>query len=127
MEDVADAVGWRPDNLIIDRFGLNHDFIEQHGLTWIENLETASGKRLDDPDHTDHHKDYVQSYLDKFGVRKVEANALVIQPGAGRELCPEAIQKYVPVDAPTEYADKLKPLRDDVEAKVRRLIRETLS
>ncbi len=43
MEDMEGAIGWRPDNLIINRFGLNADFIEEHGLIWIDNLETGSG------------------------------------------------------------------------------------
>ena len=51
FEDLSDAVGWFPDNLIIDRFGLNYDFIEENNLTWIDNLETSSGGRLDDPRH----------------------------------------------------------------------------
>ena len=41
--DLSDAVGWSPDNLIIDRFGLNADFIRRHRLTWIDNLITGSG------------------------------------------------------------------------------------
>ena len=47
------------------------------GDVWINNLETASGKRLDDPKHPDHKKPYVQDYIREFGVRKREANALV--------------------------------------------------
>jgi len=35
LEDLARAVGWSPDNLIIERFGLNYDFIEREKLTWI--------------------------------------------------------------------------------------------
>jgi hypothetical protein len=52
--DLAEAVGWSPDNLTIERFGLNYEFIEAQKLTWIDNLETGSGKRLDDPSHRDH-------------------------------------------------------------------------
>src|SRR5262249_51491407 len=46
--DLSAPVGWSPDNLIIERFGLNFDFIEANNLTWIDNLETSSGQRLDD-------------------------------------------------------------------------------
>lgn len=98
LEDLSQAVGWRPDNLIIDRFGLNADFIQEHGLTWIDNLETGSGACLDDPRHADHGKAYVQDYLKRFGARKVEANALVTRPEAGRELCLAAIRRYVDTD-----------------------------
>ena len=96
MADLAGAVGWRPDHLLVDRFGLNFDFIQAHRLTWIDNLETSSGGHLDSPKHPDHLKSYVQSYLARFGARKVEANALVVRPAAGRELCRQAILKYVP-------------------------------
>ncbi len=95
LADLSQAVGWRPDSLIIDRFGLNADFIRDHGLTWINNLETGSGGRLDDPRHPDHGKAYVHDYLAEFGARKVEANALVTRATAGRELCRRAILKYI--------------------------------
>jgi hypothetical protein len=105
--DIAGAVGWRPDNLIVDRFGLNADFIRRHRLPWIEGLETSSGGRLDDPRHPDHRKPYVQSYLEKFGPRKVEANALVTRPAAGRDLCRRAILKYVDEGAPAAYERRI--------------------
>lgn len=31
LEDLARAVGWSPDNLIIDRFGLDYEYIEREG------------------------------------------------------------------------------------------------
>jgi hypothetical protein len=37
LEELARAVGWSPDNLIIERFGLDYDFIEREQLTWIDN------------------------------------------------------------------------------------------
>jgi len=77
LEDLSGAVGWTPENLVIIRFGLNADFIDAHGLTWIDNLETSSGEQLDDPEH---------SYIAEFGVRKCEANALVVVPEIGRAL-----------------------------------------
>lgn len=89
------AVGWTPENLIIDRFGINADFIEEHRLTWIDNLVTGSGKDLTDPRHPDHGKPYVQDYLRRFGARKVEANALVVAPQAGRRLFRKAIERYL--------------------------------
>lgn len=95
LADLSRAVGWSPDRLIVDRFGLNADFIHAHRLTWIENLSTGSGGRLDDPRHPDHQKAYVQDYLAEYGARKVEANALVTRPEAGRRLCRDAILKYV--------------------------------
>ncbi len=96
LDDLSDAVDWSPDDLTVERFGLDYDFIEAQGLTWIDNLETAGGKYpLDDPRHPDHQKPYVQDYLAQFGARKVEANALVVRPEAGRELCRNAILRHV--------------------------------
>jgi hypothetical protein len=122
LADLSDAVGWSPDNLIIDRFGLNENFIRDHGLTWIDNLEISSGERLDDPKHHDHDKDYVQSYIKKFGVRKVEANALVVCPEAARDLCRQAILKYVSRSALEKYRRRLAAEQRKVRAEVRRLL-----
>jgi hypothetical protein len=44
LRDMSAAVGWDPENLTIERFGLNHDFINANGLTWIDNLITAPDK-----------------------------------------------------------------------------------
>ncbi len=85
MMDMANAVGWSPDNLIIDRFGLHASFVDRHKLTWIDNLHTSKGLLpLDHPNHRDHEKAYVQDYLKRFGARKVEATALVRRPAAAR-------------------------------------------
>jgi hypothetical protein len=95
--DLAVAVGWQPteEKLIIDRFGLNADFIDKNHLTWIEGLTTSSGGDLGDPRHPMHNSAFVQDYIAKYGKRKVEANALVVRPEAGRQLCRQAILKYL--------------------------------
>jgi hypothetical protein len=111
----ADGVDWNPDNLIVDRFGLNADFVERHNLTWIDGLKTSSGKDLADPKHRDHNSGYVQQYIKKFGKRKVEANALVVRPEAGRQLCREAIEKYLDLTAIAEYERRLAEQRRQVE------------
>jgi hypothetical protein len=125
FEDMARSVGWSPRNLVIDRFGLNHDFIEREKLTWIDNLATSKGEYpLDDKRHPDHRKPYVQDYLRKYGVRKVESDALLKRPEAGRELCRQAILKYVPANAPRRYQKKLKPMREELRRELDRLLRE---
>jgi hypothetical protein len=111
MVDVP-AVGWSPDKLIIDRVGLNANFIKAQSVTWIDGLETGSGRRLDGPEHRDHHKPYVQDYLRRFGARKVEANALVVRPQAAREFCLDAILRYLPEDAPDLYQAALQGPRE---------------
>jgi hypothetical protein len=126
LEDLARAVGWSPDNLIIDRFGLDYDFIQRHGLTWIKNLTTAKGEYpLNDKRHPDHYKPYVQDYLRKYGVRKVESDALLKVPELGRELCRQAILKHVPASAPRRYRNKLKPVREELRRELDRLLRAT--
>jgi hypothetical protein len=124
LRQLSQAVGWDPGNLIIDRFGLNYGFIEANGLSWIDNLETSSGGRLDDPRHKDHFKPYVQDYMKRFGVRKVEANALVVRPAEGRQLCEDAIRRYVPANAITEYNAKLAVERQKVKDEIARLLAE---
>jgi hypothetical protein len=109
LKDLEAAVGWSPDNLTIDRFGLNIDFIRANKVSWVEGLETGSGKyNLEDPRHPDHKKPYVQDYLKKYGARKVEANALVARHEAARELCREAILKYIDEDGIERYEEELE-------------------
>ena len=114
FSDLSGAVGWSPENLHIDRFGLNADFINDNGLTWIDGLETGSGRNLEDPRHKDHKKPYVQSYLNEYGAHKVEANALVTRPEAGRKLCLESICKYLDPDAPRDYAVAVDEARQHI-------------
>jgi hypothetical protein len=94
---------------------LNAGFIDENGLTWIDNLETSSGGRLDDPQHNDHNKEYVQGYIERFGVRKCEANALVVAPEGGRQLCRDAILEHVPIDAVRRYERRLAQLRKQLK------------
>jgi len=118
LRDLSKAVGWAPDNLIIDRFGLNYDFIEENNLTWIDNLITGSGKNLADPKHEDHFKSYVQDYLKQYGVRKVEANALVTHLDEGRQLCLDAVNKYVSLDVLQQYDELMDISRGEVRNQI---------
>jgi hypothetical protein len=94
LDDLRNATYWDDDVEII-RFGLNEDFIDQHGLTWIDNLETSSGKNLADPRNDEHHKSYVQSYIHEFGERKCELNALMARPELGHQLVLDAVEPYI--------------------------------
>lgn len=126
--DLEEAVGWSPDNLVIERFGLNHDFIEAQRLTWIDNLKTGGkGYPLDDMRHSDHHKAYVQDYLKqycgkdadgKWHGRKVEANALVVRPEAGRQLCREALARYIDLDVLAAYEAEIAEQREELRLKI---------
>jgi hypothetical protein len=121
--EMADAVGWNPSRLIIERFGLNAEFIDTNGLTWIDGLETGSGFNLADPRHPDHKKPYVQSYLRRFGAQKVEANALVVRPEQGRQLCRDSILKYVDEAGVEAYRTHLEEAREQA----RRAIAERMA
>jgi hypothetical protein len=127
LNDLSNAVGWSPENLIIDRFGLNYDFIEKNHLTWIDNLETSgkdengNARHLDDPDHNDYFKPYVQDYLNEFGARKVEANALVSNIEAGRQLCEETILKYIKEEDIENYEDAIEEAKDNLRNELEKL------
>src|SRR5262249_8179522 len=121
------TVGWSPKNLHIDRFGLNYDFIRRHRLTWIDNLITGSGGDLADKNHPDHEKPYVQNYLRKFKTRKVEANALVVRPAAGRKLCRDAILRYVPRRAITKFERQLDLRQEQARGEIAQLMSEAAS
>lgn len=91
--------GWRPDYVTINRFGLNREFIDDYDIPWVDNLQTDSRgggvSDLSNPRHEDHDKQYVQEYLATHGARKVEANALVAHPDAGRRLFRETVKGYL--------------------------------
>jgi hypothetical protein len=112
------------DELVIYRFGLNVDFIDAHNLSWIDGLETSSGKDLADPRHRDHFKPYVQNYIRQFGARKCEANALVVAPAAGRQLLLDTIHQYISPDARARYAEALKAPREALRVELLRQLRE---
>ena len=128
FEDLADAkmtemaVPWDPEELVVDRFGLNYDFIEEHNLTWIDNLITGSKKNLASTSHPDHYKDYVQDYIQRFGVRKVEANALMKRDVEldAQMLCVDAVEKYLGKNA----YHKFKNFTSNERAEVHRILEE---
>jgi hypothetical protein len=131
LSDTADAVeedgtpalpSWHPDELEIVRFGLNRDFIDAQGLMWIDNLETSSGKDLSDPRHHDHRKDYVQDYLREHSARKVEANALMAVPAAGRQVCLDAITRYITESAVEEYENRVAEQRANLAERIAELM-----
>jgi len=98
LYDCARGTGWRPDKMVIERFGLNADDIEGYDLMWIDNLKTGSGRESDD-----------YEYIRRFGERKCEANALFKNDEtlkAGVEICRRAIEKYYGKDAKDRFEKK---------------------
>lgn len=109
------ASGYDPENLIIERFGLDAPFIDANNLSWIDNLITGSGRNLSDPNHPDNAKKYVQEYLTNYGARKCEANALVVAPQAAEKLVTDAIEKYLGTDSIQRFEDKEQDMKDKFE------------
>jgi hypothetical protein len=107
--------GYDPANLIIDRFGLNKDFIDSNNLTWIDNLITSSGKNLADPSHKLYKTKMVQDWLRDIGERKCEANALVVRPEQAQELCRKAIEKYLGSEALVRFAEKTQQITEEMD------------
>jgi hypothetical protein len=106
------TTGYNPENLIIERFGLNADFIMENRLSWIPNLITGSKKNLADFDHRNNHLDYVQDYINAYGERKCESNALVTIPAEARDLCRAAIERHLGGNALTRFRLKRENLKD---------------
>ena len=65
IEAMIDYIG-------IERFGLNADFIDANNLTWIDNLETSSGRRLDGDRHPDHYKPMSRTTFAGLARRRVK-------------------------------------------------------
>ena len=121
LNELSKAVDWIADDLIIDRFGLNYDFIKANDLSWIDNLISSSGRDLSKPKQvkdkkTKELKDvalekYIADYMAMYGARKVEANSLVIRPKEGRSLCEQTVLKYVDTGLIPEYQSRLELAR----------------
>jgi len=102
------GTSWSPHNLKVDRFGLNFDFIQEQNLTWIDNLESGSGKDMSLMNNR-----IVKEYIEKYGVRKCEANAVMrasARPSA-LKLCRDAIEKYLGKDALSRFESKRNEIR----------------
>lgn len=106
LKEIQKGTRWNPRNLIIDRFGLNFDFIEKLHLTWIDNLITSSGRE------PDRNNPIVKRYTEKFGERKCEANALVVRPKEAEELCRMTIEKYLGSNALERFEAKRERVRE---------------
>jgi uncharacterized C2H2 Zn-finger protein len=107
LEDCEGGTGWNPEGLIIERFGLNAEDIEQYGLMWIDNLKTSSGRTS---------RDY--GYINTYGNRKCEANALFKNDDtlkAGEEICRAAIEKYYGADALERFRLKEEVSREKLK------------
>lgn len=107
LADCERGTGWSPEGLIIDRFGLNAEDIEEYGLMWIENLRTSSGRRSRD-----------WQYRETYGERKCESNALFKNDKtleAGEQICRKAIEKYYGGDALKRFTEKEEASKENLK------------
>ncbi len=119
LKTLATGTGIDPTFIDIDVFGLTYDYIMENDLVWVENLDTGSSKKtghgLGDPEHADHYKPYVQDYIELYGVRKVEANALLKDIPKARQLLEDSILKYIDKNALSEYEESLLESREELK------------
>lgn len=135
LKDVTwgdDSEGYDPSNLIIKRFGLSYEFIQENNLTWIDNLVTGSGnilarqvgdeiipgiimkgKNAGKP-HQNFYMPYMQEYLADYGCRKCEANAMITMPESARELVKKAITDFIGEDSEDRFEVKRQEVRDEL-------------
>ena len=116
-----------PEDIVIERFGLNFDFIQKHGLSTIPNLITGAGHDLADPKHPDHRKPYVQDYLAQFGAWKCEANSLVTQIDLGRQLLRDTLAKYVSAAGIQSYEEDVAAAREELRKAMPEFLRGKLA
>jgi hypothetical protein len=116
-------IGWSPDNLVVDRFCLNRDFIDRHDLPWIDGLKSGDGKDLALPRHHNHYIYDVPEWLRTQGNRKVEANALVIMPAEARKLCLRAFLRHLDLDGIKEWESETEKLRRRCKGEIARVMR----
>lgn len=116
LKDLVKITDWDPKNLIVDRFGLNKDFIDSAGLPWVNNLESSKGKLPEIDPKTGRYKDpFVYEYIDYVeGERKCEANVLVIRPELAGPLAEAAIQKYLGPNPFPAYEAEIKEGQDEL-------------
>lgn len=100
------TAGYDPENLIVERFGLNWDFVQEHKISIINNLITTTGKDLGSARHVNHKHPYIQEYIKKYGKRKAEAVALITRPKEALELCEESILQFLGDDAAARFRAK---------------------
>lgn len=122
----ADLKGldWPEPDFEVVNIGLTEEQIDNMGLMKIENLETGGGKDLANPNHPDHDKPYVQDYIRRYGVWKVEANALVSHPREAVEIFADAVREYIPDGHLEALREANAPGQRAVRSEIERLMRD---
>ena len=118
----SDSVqGYDPKDLIIERVGLNYDFVIQNNYSWIDNLITGAGKNLASKKHPNFKYPYIQNYLSTIGERKCESNVMITTPDIARQLLRTAIEKYLGVDAVTRFQAKRQRIQNLYQTELEQL------
>jgi len=109
--------GWDPKNLIVERIGLSYEFILENQLSWVDNLLTGSGKNLASPKHKFYQRNTygIREYIQDYGERKCEANAVVVVPELGRKMLQDAIDKYLGADAYQKHENRVYEARTQIK------------
>lgn len=118
------GLDWFDPDFEVVNIGITEEQINRLGLMKIPNLETGGGRDLSDPRHPDHGKAYVRNYIDRFGVWKCEANALVGNPQGAADLLEDAINEFIPAHHPRAVRDANQPGQDEVREHISRLVRD---
>ncbi len=125
LKDLEEAMGIDTSFININVFGLSYEYIQDNDLVWTDNLMTGSktkdAKPLDHPEHPDHYKDYVQDYINAYGVRKVEANALLGDIEAARQMLENVINTYITLEQLDDYENSLIQSRDDLLVEMKKV------
>ena len=122
LTEISCTLGyWEIANLRIIRFGLNASQIDEMNISWIDGLETSSGKDLAKASHPDFDKRYVQDYLTLFGPQKVEANALIARSKEGRKLMSNEIWRWLDLDAHQKWEDENREATEAATAKANQI------
>jgi len=121
IADLEKATGYNPKDLIIDHFGLTIDFINENDILWIDNLITGGKRNLGQlykqyKEGKSNVKlfDYEIQYIEKHGVRKCEANAILPIRNIAIDNCEETIIKYLGENPFEIYDKKIEEKRKEV-------------
>ena len=117
------GLNWDYPEFEVVNIGLTETQISDLGLMRIPNLETGGGKDLSDPNHKDHHKSYVQDYINRFGVWKCEANALVGDPEGAVKIFTDAVRHYIPYGHLEDVRIANRPSQDAVRKEIEKLMK----
>lgn len=118
------GLDWSYPDFEVVNVGLTEEQINRLDLMKINNLETGGGRDLSRFDHPDHYKPYVQEYIERFGVWKCEANALVGNPVEAKALLENAINQFIPDSHPDDITAKNEPGQEVVREEIARLIQD---